>query len=81
MTRDEAMRLRLGDEVRVAFGGFGEQQAVVVGLVHQGDPTVTVKVRKWRQRSRTWTGPVAVTAAAIRRVAPLGEVPRQQLHA
>lgn len=62
--------MRPGDLVVVTFGGgWGAQFARVMGFAEDG----RVRVRKWRDKGRRWTGPVLEAAARVR---PVGEEDR-----
>jgi hypothetical protein len=45
----------------VRFGGFGSQLALVKRVPIFSDP----RVYKWREKSRTWVGPVRISPSAF----------------
>jgi len=77
MQPEHILNLKPGDRVDVKYGGnIGRQQAIVVGVDPLGH---SLKVRKYRTNSRSWTGVVRVLAEDVleRRfisVAPAPEV-------
>lgn len=57
--------MNAGDLVVVTFGGgWGAQFARVLGWAEDG----RVRVRKWRDKGRRWTGPVLEAPARVRPV-------------
>lgn len=72
MTREQSKKLRRGDGVVISFGR-GTQYALVVRQAHPSG----VVVRKWRQKSESWTGHIVCEPERIVRRVPHSEYGRR----
>jgi len=52
--------VHIGDKIKVRFGSFGTQLAEVVRFSRR-----SVYVKKYRAKSKTWTGPVRIDPSSV----------------